>query len=94
MDTPNWINSAHQRLKQLAQEIDDWAPGVLYGALASMSLLPLVTAAADPAQALAGVIGGVGANLIANQLEAQKGRRLPTQVGRVDGGLSRRDCYI
>jgi formylglycine-generating enzyme required for sulfatase activity len=93
MDTPNWINAAHQRLKQLAQEIDDWAPGVLYGALASMSLLPLVAAGGGSplgaAQALAGVIGGVGANLVANQLEAWKGRTANPATGDAEQVLAK-----
>ena len=72
METYYWIEGAHQRLKELAQTIEDWAPSVLYGAVASMSLLPLVTVGDDPRQMLAGIIGNVGANLVANQLEAWK----------------------
>ncbi len=73
MDLATWQTNAHRRLAQLAQQINEWAPSTLYGALASMSLLPLVTSA-DPHAALTGIVSGVGANLLAEQLSAWQAR--------------------
>lgn len=73
MDLATWQTNAHRRLTQLAQQINEWAPSTLYGALASMSLLPLVTSA-DPHAALTGIVSGVGANLLAEQLSAWQAR--------------------
>jgi formylglycine-generating enzyme required for sulfatase activity/predicted ATPase len=73
MSPTHWLQEARQRLARLAQTIDDWAPSTLYGAIASAAILPVV-AAGDPKTALAGLIGGVGANLIANQLETWRAR--------------------
>jgi len=73
MDLATWQTNAHRRLTQLAQQINEWAPSTLYGALASMSLLPLVTSA-DPHAALTGIVSGIGANLLAEQLSAWQAR--------------------
>jgi len=73
MDLATWQANTQRRLAQLAQQINEWAPSTLYGALASMSLLPLVTSA-DPHAALTGLVSGVGANLLAEQLSAWQAR--------------------
>ena len=74
MQPSTWLTNARQRLATFAQHIDDWAPSTLYGAVAGASLLPLAAANADPREVLAGIIGGIGANLLANQLEAWRQR--------------------
>jgi formylglycine-generating enzyme required for sulfatase activity len=74
MQPTTWLSEARQRLAKLAQTLEDWAPSTLYGAITSASLLPLATVAGDPKELLAGLIGGIGANLVANQLEAWKTR--------------------
>ena len=69
-----WLQATHKRLADLVKTIDDWAPSTLYGAVAGATLLPLAMTSGDPKEVLAGVIGGMGANLLANQLEAWKAR--------------------
>ena len=71
MNLADWRNSAHQKLQSFARAIDNWAPKLIYGAMAGLSLLP-ITAAADPRQALVDLIGSVGGNLLANLLETWK----------------------
>jgi hypothetical protein len=68
MNLTTWRTQAHKRLRTFAQTIEEWAPKLLYGAVAGLSLLPVATAA-DPRQALVGLIGSVGGNLLANLLE-------------------------
>lgn len=69
-----WLTTSRQKLAELAHTIEDWTPKTLYGAVAGMTLLPLVTTGDDPRTILAGIVGGIGANLIANQLEVWKQR--------------------
>lgn len=74
MPTPTWLSQARQSLANFVQTIEDWAPSTLYGAVAGAAILPLLATSGDPKEALAGIVGGLGANLIANQLEAWKDR--------------------
>ncbi|MEZ4865678.1 MAG: NACHT domain-containing protein [Caldilineaceae bacterium] len=76
--TPIWLTQSRQRLAQLARTIEEWTPKTLYGALTGMTLLPLAVAGDDPRPVLAGIVGGIGANLIANQLEAWQAREEAT----------------
>ncbi|MEZ4735237.1 MAG: NACHT domain-containing protein [Caldilineaceae bacterium] len=72
--TPTWLTAGRQKLADLARTIEDWTPRTLYGAVAGMTLLPLAATSDDPRTVLAGIVGGIGANLIANQLEAWQAR--------------------
>lgn len=74
MTTPTWLLQARQGLVTFVKTIEDWAPSTFYGAVAGASILPLLATSGDPKEVLAGIVGGVGANLIANQLEAWKDR--------------------
>lgn len=74
MTSENWLLQARQRLAAFVTTIEDWAPSTLYGAIAGAAILPLLATTGDPKEALAGIVGGLGANLIANQLEAWKER--------------------
>lgn len=94
--TPTWLTTSRQKLAALARTIEDWTPKTLYGAVAGMTLLPLTATSDDPRTVLAGMIGGIGANLLANQLEAWQARdnederTLATQLvenARTDEGL-------
>ena len=72
--TPTLLTTSRRKLAELARTIEDWTPKTLYGAIAGMTLLPLAATSDDPRTVLAGIVGGIGANLIANQLEAWKER--------------------
>lgn len=94
--TPTWLTISRRKLADLARTIEDWTPKTLYGAVAGMTLLPLAATSDDPRTVLAGIVGGIGANLIANQLEAwqardnENERTLATQLtenARTDDGL-------
>lgn len=94
--TPTWLTTSRQKLAALARTIEDWTPKTLYGAVAGMTLLPLAATSDDPRTVLAGMVGGIGANLLANQLEAWQARddederTLATQLvenARCDEGL-------
>ncbi|MFN8442987.1 MAG: SUMF1/EgtB/PvdO family nonheme iron enzyme [Caldilineaceae bacterium] len=74
MPTSTWLSQARQSLANFVQTIEDWAPSTLYGAVAGAAILPLLATSGDPKEALAGIVGGLGADLIANQLEAWKDR--------------------
>lgn len=78
MNIDAWRQAADQRLRALAREIRAWTPDLLYGALCSASLLPVVTAANQgdfaAVVALTGVVGAVGGNLISGQIQAWKDR--------------------
>ena len=96
MDPALWLKEARQRLAGFAQTIEDWAPSTLYGAIAGATLLPLAATSGDPKEVLAGLIGGIGANLIANQLEAWQARsdgdatglaKQLTEAAKIDGEL-------
>ena len=78
MNIDAWREAVTQRLHTLAREIHAWTPDLLYGALCSASLLPVVTAAHQgdftAVAALTGVVGAVGGNLISGQIQAWKDR--------------------
>ena len=78
MDEATWRQAATERLHSLAATVKGMTPDLLYGALCSASLLPVVTAANQgdfgAVGALFGVVGGVGGNLIANQIQGWKDR--------------------
>ncbi len=73
MNLEKWKEAARRNLQRLAQRIGQLAPGTVYGALCSASLLPVVTAAQQgdfaALVALGSVVGGIGGNLIANQIQ-------------------------
>ena len=82
-----------QRFWALANHAGELAPGVIYGATASMALLPLVAAAQAgtvPYAALAELLGGAGINLLSQELFEWKRRsdedylaqQLPEELGR------------
>ena len=79
MDLTTWKVAAHKNLTRLAAQLDSLAPGMIYGALTAAALLPLVTAASQPdaRNALVGLIGGVGGNLLANLVQAWKDHSEP-----------------
>ena len=78
MDMDSWRTAIRSRLQELAQRIRGLAPGMTYGALSAATLLPVVAAANQgdfgALVALTGVVGGIGGNLIANQIQAWKDR--------------------
>ncbi len=80
MDPALWLKAARKRLAAFARTIEDIAPSSLYGATIGATLLPLAMTSGDPREVLAGLIGGIGANLIANQLEAWKDRDLADEI--------------
>ena len=78
MNLQEWQAAARQNLTRLAGSLRRLAPDTLYGFLAAATLLPVVTAANQGDFAalatLGSVIGGVGGNLVANQIQAWKDR--------------------
>ena len=80
MDLNQWRTAVQQqagrlrqRLTELARQAEQLAPGVIYGATASLAVLPLVAAAqsgAVPYGELAALLGGVGVNLLSTELYA------------------------
>ncbi len=78
MNLEQWKEAARRNLQRLGQRIGQLAPGTVYGALCSASLLPVVMAAQQgdfaALVALGSVVGGVGGNLIANQIQAWRDR--------------------
>ena len=78
MNLDEWKSAAQTRLHHIGKTIHEFTPGILYGALSTATLLPVVTAANSgdfsALVTLAGVVGGVGGNLIANQIQAWKDR--------------------
>jgi formylglycine-generating enzyme required for sulfatase activity/energy-coupling factor transporter ATP-binding protein EcfA2 len=77
MDKPSSHLSAPVNLQALGQQIGSVIPGTLYGRLAAALLSPVLTALAAhdfaPLVTLFGQLGGVGGNLIANQVESWQG---------------------
>ncbi|MCP4689878.1 MAG: hypothetical protein GY859_17640, partial [Desulfobacterales bacterium] len=82
-----------KQVSDRASRFDDWLkkhdgrefPNLIYGGLCGMTILPLVEAAQTGAlipaiMALGGVAGGVGGNLIANQLQKWKDRADEAEV--------------
>lgn len=78
MNIDEWKSATQVRLRNIGRTLHEFTPGVLYGALSTATLLPVVTAANSgdfsALVTLAGVVGGVGGNLIANQIQAWKDR--------------------
>ncbi len=78
MDLQSWKEAITRRLRDSAHFLKMKTPGTLYGMLAASSLLPVITAfnGGDPSAliALGGVVGGVGGNLLANQIQGWKDR--------------------
>jgi formylglycine-generating enzyme required for sulfatase activity len=78
MDLPSWKEAVARRLRDSAQFLKEMTPGTLYGMLAASSILPVVVAANGGDFAaiatLTGVVGGVGGNLLANQIQNWKDR--------------------
>ena len=78
MNLDEWKSAVNRRLRDLGKSIKVMTPGVLYGALSTATLLPVITAANSgdfgALAALGSVVGGVGGNLIANQIQAWKDR--------------------
>lgn len=76
-DLESLKNAAADRLRGIGDRLkrrSDDAPLLTYGALCGMSLVPLVEAAgagqlAPVFMALGNIVGGVGANLVANQIQ-------------------------
>lgn len=69
MDESSWRQHTSDRLRTLARSIESWAPNLLYGAVTGCAILPLVAAAQQnqlPYDALYGVLGGAGLNLVSN----------------------------
>ena len=73
MNLDQWKEAARHNLQRVAARIGQLAPGTVYGALCSASLLPVIPAAQQgdyaALMALGSVVGGVGGNLIANQIQ-------------------------
>jgi formylglycine-generating enzyme required for sulfatase activity/energy-coupling factor transporter ATP-binding protein EcfA2 len=78
MNLEQWKEAARRNLKRLGQRIGQLAPGAVYGALCSASLLPVITAAQQGdfavVAALGSVVGDVGGNLIASQIQSWRDR--------------------
>jgi hypothetical protein len=82
MDVNEWKQRTAERLRHLAHQmrslVERAGPGFSYGALAAASILPVVAAASQGDYAAIGaafnLLGGVGGNLIANQIQAWKDR--------------------
>lgn len=78
MNLQAWQAAARQNLTRLAGRLRRLAPGTLYGFLSATTLLPVVTAANQGNFAalvtLGSVVGGIGGDLVANQIQAWKDR--------------------
>ncbi|MGB2773445.1 MAG: hypothetical protein WBF31_14090, partial [Anaerolineae bacterium] len=78
MNLSEWKTAAHADLRRLAGSLRRMAPGTLYGALASASVLPVVIAASqnnmEAGIMLGSVVGGIGANLLANWVQTWRDR--------------------
>jgi formylglycine-generating enzyme required for sulfatase activity len=76
MDNSSWKLTVQANLQALADGSTTLIPGTLYGRLAAAVLRPVITALAahdfSPLVSLFGLVGGVGGNLIANQVEGWK----------------------
>ncbi|MEZ4619707.1 MAG: hypothetical protein R2867_29965 [Caldilineaceae bacterium] len=74
MNLETWQENVRTRLRESAAWLRQAGPGMAYGALATCSILPLVAAAQQGDFAAIGalyqLVGGVGGNLIANQIQA------------------------
>jgi formylglycine-generating enzyme required for sulfatase activity len=81
MDKPSSQLTVPVNLQALSQQIGSLIPGTLYGRLAAALLSPVLTALAThdfaPLVSLFSQLGGVGGNLIANQVESWQGLSEP-----------------
>lgn len=72
MDNASWKLTVQANLQALTEQSASLVPGTLYGRLGAVVLAPVVAALAErdfaPLVSLFGIIGGVGGNLIANQV--------------------------
>jgi formylglycine-generating enzyme required for sulfatase activity len=73
MDKATWQERIRERLAATAKLLAAMTPGMSYGALSAATILPLVTAVQQGELAAIGalfsIVGGVGGNLIANQIQ-------------------------
>ncbi len=78
MDLSTWKAAVTRRLTDSAHFLKQKSPGALYWTLAASSLFPVIAAfnGGDPTAlvTLVSVVGGVGGNLIANQIQGWKDR--------------------
>lgn len=98
MDLSQWraevrrqTNRLRQQLGDLVQKAGQAVPGVVYGATASLAVLPLVVAVQSgtlPFVELVGLLGGLGVNLLSTELYDWRNRSrdelekaLPAQLG-------------
>ena len=98
MNETTWRQQTTARLHALAQAIHSWTPGVLYGAVTGCAILPLVSAAqqgAVPYDAVYGLLGAAGINLVTNLVQQWKDRSdaeqaLPTELTRAAADAGQR----
>ncbi len=86
MNLEQWKNQAQERLRTIAQTLGKMTPGMTYGALSAAAILPLVAAASAgqaPYGELFQLLGGVGGNLLANQLQSWKDKSEPEVAAEV-----------
>ena len=78
MDMENWRQAVSEKLNKLSKRLNGMTPSMLYGTLCSATILPVISAATQgdfaSVAALTGVVGGVGGNLIANQIQSWRDR--------------------
>ncbi len=77
MNLDEWKNCTQTKLRALAAAAGKLTPSITYYALATTALLPLVNAASQgqaPYGELFALLGSVGGNLLANQLQAWQDR--------------------
>ncbi len=76
MDLNTWREEVRKRVQASADALRTLAPNTLYGFVAGCTLLPLVAAVNQGEYGafvtLAGIAGGIGGNLIANQVQGWK----------------------
>lgn len=72
MNLAEWKRQTQENLRSLVKNINKFAPGITYGALASCAILPLVAASKQgqpPFNALWELIGGIGLGVLTDQLQ-------------------------
>jgi hypothetical protein len=74
MDKPTWQARIREHLQSSSTLLHRIVPGMTYGALSAASLMPLISTVQGGELAalfgLANIVGGVGSNLIANQIQS------------------------
>ena len=74
MDKATWQTRIGERLQTSGDWLRQMTPGVTYGALSAATIMPLLTAAQQGEWAvmgtLFGIVGSLGTNLVANQVQA------------------------